>query len=1315
MKLPLKYASVLLALMATLASYGQKVDTIEINGEQVFVYPFKVEVAQSRFYLSAMIGSGNFTDQLSFEDFQRQQRMNGISDSENITREDFNSFIKALNSNTYRKFKKYYRPLFGPLPSKEEFKRFVEVRDKGIYLMESEDDEKIFSSKKFKKAVRKNPYPFLIQRQSLDYDLVPMLDPIPDGKYVQYYESFCMLQIDGSCEFTDDQIAGYFTMKDNKLDGEATWVNIKGDTIKHGFFKDGLKVEEWTHVRQSLGYFGIYEAEYFIEHKTYELEVEKSIVSFENGIPQGNYTEFSNGKTIQEGQFEDGEKVGEWTSFWEFTDDEYLEKYGGKLAVKEHFFLNDDDSLVVKPFLIRNGLLPSWDHDPDEFNFFSLHNLPRLPSLYKPAFHVEENFELDEELYDDSFSEMEYYGDEYYEGDYYGDEYYGEGSYDLMGYERGYWGESFFETRIYDNTDSKRKERGLIFDSLGAHPNFRKVYERYYSNGQLAFRYEFENGLLKEEPVIYWDNGKIHDKIEFIEDSNFYVRTVYDYDGKIFGTQQYDSSGRYQGKRDYVADMDTMEIDGLTIIQRKSRNSIRYDLPDSTLALGLDKETLLYKEWEKADTSRTSERSYYPETNLATFYNYNVLGDTLSKSERIYSDGFESWTGPRVQYAGPYSMHTLRSASLYEWSEVDSIPITMIVKSGRYDVNYDHTLYFEDEPYTGPLKLTFGGKKLKISEGKVNIPQSDKAWQDFDYAVWEYRFTGKLKKRHVLTASVMENDYSDYSQYYGFYNDIFGLFTNEVFDAGGGSRSSWEDEFYGYGEDSSFPKTVKIEGYFMDGKPQGLWQSFDQFGNVRAEANYNKGMLDGKWRTFDYAYPVGEYHSYYRISNDSFPDKKTYYLSGEYNFKNGQREGTHYNYNWYGMVELEANFRDDYRDGLTIERNEIAVSYSEFKDGMRDGYSRTYLTLPDKDSILLFDLNFQNGALQGESISYHTNGKVSKRGFFLQGEPIEDYEGYDTLGFKYHYVKFEYGFPIEEKLWEENELSVRYTFNWEDSIEFIPLNITDSESLDALLVQAGLSGGWEYQPYYGRRTIVDKGGVDYHLTKYYPNDTVSRDGAMSEGKKSGFWEFFSYEGEKLYEVNYFDTLLVLNDSIKFNAKGIYTDYDSLGNELFRAYIIEKSERFDCSHKDHYEVRQFYTISETSDTLGRMNGEVYNFYDNGTLQSYGKMKNGLPDGEWRYYDPAGKLNKYGEYVQGKRNGRWLMGDLSKTKYLGDICLNPNMPDVEEELRFRENFLDIQVINYRLGSEKNREYYDINMNEFIEYDDDDLEEELSPEEE
>jgi hypothetical protein len=63
-------------------------------------------------------------------------------------------------------------------------------------------------------------------------------------------------------------------------------------------------------------------------------------------------------------------------------------------------------------------------------------------------------------------------------------------------------------------------------------------------------------------------------------------------------------------------------------------------------------------------------------------------------------------------------------------------------------------------------------------------------------------------------------------------------------------------------------------------------------------------------------------------------------------------------------------------------------------------------------------------------------------------------------------------------------------------------------------------------------------------------------------------------------------------------------------------------------------------------------------------------------------------------------------LSKTKYLGDICLNPNLPDIEEEIKYREKLLDIVITNYKLGKAVSQEFYDVNLNE---YSDEELSEE------
>jgi hypothetical protein len=60
-------------------------------------------------------------------------------------------------------------------------------------------------------------------------------------------------------------------------------------------------------------------------------------------------------------------------------------------------------------------------------------------------------------------------------------------------------------------------------------------------------------------------------------------------------------------------------------------------------------------------------------------------------------------------------------------------------------------------------------------------------------------------------------------------------------------------------------------------------------------------------------------------------------------------------------------------------------------------------------------------------------------------------------------------------------------------------------------------------------------------------------------------------------------------------------------------------------------------------------------------------------------------------------------------LGDICLNPNLPDLEKEMKYRENLLDIKITNYRLGKAVNSQYYDINMNAFRDADEEEAVEE------
>jgi hypothetical protein len=42
----------------------------------------------------------------------------------------------------------------------------------------------------------------------------------------------------------------------------------------------------------------------------------------------------------------------------------------------------------------------------------------------------------------------------------------------------------------------------------------------------------------------------------------------------------------------------------------------------------------------------------------------------------------------------------------------------------------------------------------------------------------------------------------------------------------------------------------------------------------------------------------------------------------------------------------------------------------------------------------------------------------------------------------------------------------------------------------------------------------------------------------------------------------------------------------------------------------------------------------------------------------------------------------------------------MPDLEEQISYREKLLDIVITNYRMGKALNKEFYDVNLNDYEE---------------
>jgi antitoxin component YwqK of YwqJK toxin-antitoxin module len=1147
-----------------------------------------------------------------------------------------------------------------------------------------------------KEGLAEDPYFFLPQQVSLAQEVTPATEPLPDGEYVQFYRDVPYL--DGkTLRFRNDVVASVFGMEDGLIDGSIEWFTVTGRSSIKGFYTKGERTGNWSatsyipHYPEGFRFDDVRSYRQAKEQLSYwtSVETQEYAMSLRNGL---NMVIFEENDTLKVGHYKDDKPVGEWIewTFLETADDEPFENR--TRILRERYTIAEDPkigrSLILREDFVPPGVLEQYvmnfdNPDAEQDTSFVLPDtwvdFPSFSDFYDIAYPDPEEEDLDlpeENSYSyEGMEEPEYEWES--EGDYY------------------------------------EPARQQLIDSLGYRFKYTGIYERYHTNGQLAFRFEIRDGVLVEEDTVYWDNGLPASVVVFVPDSNRYEVRYYDYHGKPGPVELFDAKGEsLEEPETYdwsVYDLEAT-IGGRDFVYADGNDVFIYENPDGLKGEITEKRILEQKLW-KRDSSTCLLKTYDPETRTLETTITAISKKPAFHETVAFADDFQSLSLRRDHYVGDIRYSCIGSGSFGDFSYYIGKREDSLTNEEKYvaywdysySVDLDGQLFLKDKPFTGDVKIERGKRKysLRTSDSKIafTLPKRDfkQVWGS-RYKYWKRgkllpildvvqpKVTNRFTEPAVLDVLPELRDYlTEYYEDYDYELEAY-MADDEL------SREEKKELAQYVKQREASPRAMVAAGSYRDGRAAGRFSAKDQHGRVMVADLYENGDLNGIHEVYRTEMPRAGFPA---DLADQFPDRTTRYLAMSQEFRNGYLNGPSLTFGWKGDTTSFYNFVNSSREGFGYERNALVYSYGTYEYDSPDGISRTYLTLPGRDSILLFDLNFQNGALQGESKAYHPNGRLAKRGFFLTGQPIDDYEAYDTLGNIYQYVKFQYDQPVEEKIWEENQLSVRYQFDWRDSIDFYVGEIAEVPSVDRLLTSLGYADG-DHNAYYGRPSVVDKSGIDYYMTKYYPNDTVAREGGISSGKKVGCWSFYSYEGDKLCEIEYFDTIMKLNDSISFRSKGVLSYLDPKGEATSHSYIIEKFEKYDCSHTDHYEERMLWTFWERDTSYRRLNGYVKNYYDNGALMNEGSVMNGLPTGVWKLYDNAGNLSHVGEYVNGKRQGRWMSGDLGNVKFLGDICLNPNLPNLEEIMSYQEKLLDITVTYYRLGEVLKKEYYGINMN-------------------
>jgi antitoxin component YwqK of YwqJK toxin-antitoxin module len=185
---------------------------------------------------------------------------------------------------------------------------------------------------------------------------------------------------------------------------------------------------------------------------------------------------------------------------------------------------------------------------------------------------------------------------------------------------------------------------------------------------------------------------------------------------------------------------------------------------------------------------------------------------------------------------------------------------------------------------------------------------------------------------------------------------------------------------------------------------------------------------------------------------------------------------------------------------------------------------------------------------------------------------------------------------------------------------------------------------------------------------YYNNGKIKEEGLLQMGQRTGTWIFYTPEGIKSAEIDYYkDMLHGLNKVYYDDGKTVMEEYNYWANQRhswFAEYYENSLPRlkgfYHSNQKDSiwqyfYEdgklksevkykkgilegIISFYT-PKGEQTVKNGFGYIVNYHDNNMKKSEGKVENGLEHGLWTYYFPNGKKSSEGHYINGERTGTW----------------------------------------------------------------------------
>lgn len=453
---------------------------------------------------------------------------------------------------------------------------------------------------------------------------------------------------------------------------------------------------------------------------------------------------------------------------------------------------------------------------------------------------------------------------------------------------------------------------------------------------------------------------------------------------------------------------------------------------------------------------------------------------------------------------------------------------------------------------------------------------------------------------------------------------IFGL---EVF-----SQSEYQQFTYPSGHVSS-------EGWLRDGKPDGLWKTYYESGQLKSIGkrtdflldstwvffaengdttlivNYKKDLKNGLRFTFSETEIMEEpFFNDVRQGEGKCYDKKGHVLQ-TVTYKNGLEEGISPIFDTTGLLREIVT----YRKGFVMTRESLN-RYD--REGKRHGYWKTFFD----DWSLHTECYYKHGLREGFYKEYDEKGNLKKIIKF-----VNDVEQVLEPDMKPLIVQHEY-YPNGKVKREASFRDGKREGVWREFDE--DGNVINSQTYhNGGLVSEGVVGTdgkrrGEYKEFFADSTLRAEGlfidGLRSGEWKfYYQNGKLQEVGSYKDGEPDGVWTWYHDNGQKQIEEQFYKGL----------HNGSYKEYDAKGN------IIVSGTYFDGMKNGKWVEQIGDMRTEGEYRNDKQVGEWVSYYDNDKMAFHGKFNAGYPDGEHFFYYQNGKLSEVQSYSAGVKHGDW----------------------------------------------------------------------------